>query len=314
MKKLKVAVVGFGHLGRWHADKVAKLDASELAYIVEPFESAQVKAREAHPECIITGDVSDVLGKVDAAIVVTPTSFHFEVVKTLLENDIHVFCEKPMTSTTEQALEIGEVLKGRNLVFQVGHSERCHQVWERRDEFSKYFEGAPTTRLNRVAEFKGRATDVDVVQDLMIHDIDLLLYLFKEKPISLSSKGYKIRTDKWDHVSTDFKFKSGLKANITVSRNHVKEMRNLEVTNSCGTLFFDLFENKLLVGAGDATEDFVQEVPYEKRDHLFIEQEKFYNSILKGDDIFVDYQDGLNAVEIIDKVLLSLDSGEETTL
>ncbi len=314
MKKLKVAVVGFGHLGRWHADKVEALEASELTYIVEPFEFAQAKAKEAHPKSIVTGEVSDILGKVDAAIVVTPTSFHFEVVKELLLNDIHVFCEKPMTSTTKQALEIGEILKEKKLIFQVGHSERCHQIWERRDEFSEYFEKAPTARLNRVAAFKGRATDVDVVQDLMIHDIDLLLYLFREKPISLSSKGYKVRTDKWDHVSTDFKFKSGLKANITVSRNHVKEMRNLEVTNKCGTLFFDLFENKLLVGSGKATEEFVQEIPYERRDHLLIEQDKFYRSILNGEEVFVNYQDGFNAVEIIDKVLLSLDNGEEISL
>ncbi|WP_372651887.1 Gfo/Idh/MocA family protein [Halobacteriovorax sp.] len=314
MKKLRVAVVGFGHLGRWHADKVSVLEASELAYIVEPFEQAQAKAKEAHPNTIVTTEVKDIIGKVDAAIVVTPTSFHYDVVKELLLNDIHVFCEKPMTSTPEQAVDIGEILEKKNLVFQVGHSERCHQIWERRDEFSKYFEEAPTARLNRVASFKGRATDVDVVQDLMIHDIDLLLYLFRERPVSLSSKGYKIRTDKWDHVSTDFTFKSGLRANITVSRNHVKEMRNLEVTNKCGTLFFDLFENKLLVGSGDAQEDFVQEIPYEKRDHLLIEQEKFYNSILNGDDIFVDFSAGINAVELIDKVLLSLDTEKEILL
>lgn len=314
MKKIRVAVVGYGHLGRWHADKVSVLEASELAYIVEPFEQAQAKAKQAHPTSIVTSEVKDIIGNVDAAIVVTPTSFHYEVVKELLQNDIHVFCEKPMTSTPEQAIDIGEILEKKNLVFQVGHSERCHQIWERRDEFSKYFENAPIARLNRVASFKGRATDVDVVQDLMIHDIDLLLYLFREKPVSLKSKGYKIRTDKWDHVSTDFTFKSGLSANITVSRNHVKEMRNLEVTNNCGTLFFDLFENKLLVGSAEAQEDFVQEIPYEKRDHLLIEQEKFYNSILNGDEIFVGYSDGINAVELIDKVLLSLDTEKEILL
>lgn len=314
MKKLKVAVVGYGHLGRWHADKVVALDSSELCFIVEPFKESQERAKENHPNVEVVASVSDIIGKVDAAIVVTPTSFHYEVVKELLSNDIHVFCEKPMTSTTEQALEIGEILKGRELVLQVGHSERCHQIWERRDEFSKFFESAPVARLNRVAAFKGRATDVDVVQDLMIHDIDLLLYLFREKPISLSSKGYKIRTDKWDHVSTDFNFKSGLKANITVSRNHVKEMRNLEVTNQHGTLFFDLFENKLLVGNAGDQSNFVDEIPYEKRDHLLIEQEKFYNSINKGDEIFVNYNDGLNAVELIDKVLLSLEKNEEIIL
>ncbi|CBW25491.1 putative oxidoreductase [Halobacteriovorax marinus SJ] len=314
MNNLKVAVVGYGHLGRWHADKVKAISESELSFIVEPFAEAREKAKEAHPDCQVVANVEDIFGKVDAAIVVTPTSYHFQVVKKLLEQDIHVFCEKPMTSTVSEAKEIGEILSKKSLTFQVGHSERCHQIWERREEYSNFFEFSPVARINRVAPFKGRATDVDVVQDLMIHDIDLLLYLFKEKPISLSSRGFKIRTDKWDHVSTDFNFSSGLKANITVSRNHVKEMRNLEVTNHCGTLFFDLFENKLLVGKGEEQSDFVKEIPYEKRDHLLIEQQRFYNSILKGDEIFVDYDAGLSAVVLIEKVLESLESGKEILL
>jgi len=312
LKKLNVAVVGFGHLGKWHADKVQTLGQSNLSYIVEPFSDSAKVAQDKFPECQVVSNVKEVIGKIDAAIVVTPTSFHFEVVKELLENDIHVFCEKPMTSTPEQARSIGNILKEKkSLIFQVGHSERCHQIWERRDEFKSYFENAPTVRINRVAAFKGRATDVDVVQDLMIHDIDLLFYLFRETPISLKSTGYKIRTDKWDHVSTDFYFKSGLKANITVGRNHVKEMRDVEVINEEGTLFFDLFSNELIVGPGRATEEFTKVIPYEKRDHLYIEQEKFYNSILKGEEVFVNFNDGLIAVEVIDKVLESLSKNTE---
>jgi predicted dehydrogenase len=315
LKTLNVAVIGYGHLGRWHADKVVALEQSNLKYIVDPFESSRIKAQEAHPEVEVVSSVNDVIGNIDAAIVVTPTSFHYEVVETLLKNDVHVFCEKPMTSTVDEAKKIGKILKDKpSLILQVGHSERCHQIWERREEFKDYFENAPTVRINRVAEFKGRATDVDVVQDLMIHDIDLLLYLMKETPISLRSTGYKIRTDKWDHVTSEFFFESGMKASITVGRNHIKEMRDVEIINSKGTLFFDLFANKLLVGAGSATEEFVEEIPYERRDHLLIEQDKFYNSILKGYDIFVDYNAGLVAVEIIEAVLKSLDTSNEVKL
>lgn len=315
MKKINVAVVGFGHLGKWHADKVQALEQSNLSYIVEPFSESAQLAKDKFPDCQVVSNINEVFGKVDAAIVVTPTSFHFEIVKELLENNIHVFCEKPMTSTPEQAKSIGNILKEKSeLIFQVGHSERCHQIWERRDEFKKYFENSPTVRINRVAAFKGRATDVDVVQDLMIHDIDLLLYLFREKPTSLKSTGFKMRTEKWDHVSTDFYFASGLKANITVGRNHVKEMRDVEVINNEGTLFFDLFSNELIVGSASTNEDFTKVIPYEKRDHLYIEQDKFYNSILKGDEVFVNYDDGLIAVEIIDKVLKSLDCRSEVTL
>ena len=315
LKRLNVAVVGYGHLGRWHADKVVALEQSNLKFIVDPFESSRKKAKELHPNVTVVTSVDEILGKVDAAIVVTPTSFHYEVVEVLLKNDIHVFCEKPMTSTVDEAKRIGRILDDKpSLILQVGHSERCHQIWERREEYKEYFENSPTVRINRVAEFKGRATDVDVVQDLMIHDIDLLLYLMKETPKSLRSTGYKIRTDKWDHVTTEFFFESGMKASITVGRNHVKEMRDVEIINSKGTLFFDLFANKLFVGSGSAIDSFVEEVPYEKRDHLIIEQDKFYNSILKGDEIFVDFKAGLAAVEIIEAVLKSLETSSEVIL
>ncbi|WP_164848479.1 Gfo/Idh/MocA family protein [Halobacteriovorax sp. HLS] len=315
MKQLNVAVIGYGHLGKWHADKVVALEQSHLRYIVDPFPGSRESAKQKHPDVEVVDSVDKILENVDAAIVVTPTSLHYEVVEKLLKSNIHVFCEKPMTSTIEHAKCIGDILKDRpGLIFQVGHSERCHQIWERKNEYEDYFRNSPTIRINRVAEFKGRATDVDVVQDLMIHDIDLLLYLLKEKPTSLRSTGYKIRTDKWDHVTTDFYFKSGVKASICVGRNHIKEMRDVEVINEKGTLFFDLFQNKLLVGAGAAQEKFVEEVPYEKRDHLLLEQNYFYNSILKSDPIFVDYQAGLDAVEIIDCVLRSLESKSEEEL
>ena len=315
LKQLNVAVIGYGHLGRWHADKVVALEQSNLKFIVDPFLESRENAKLKHPDVEVVESVDSILSEVDAAIVVTPTSLHYKVVEKLLKANIHVFCEKPMTSTVADARKIGELLKSNpSLIFQVGHSERCHQIWERKSEFSQYFENAPTVRINRVAEFKGRATDVDVVQDLMIHDIDLLLFLLNEKPTSLRSNGYKIRTDKWDHVTTDFYFKSGVKASICVSRNHIKEMRDVEVVNSKGSLFFDLFQNKLFVGAGNAKENFVEEVPYEKRDHLLIEQNHFYNSILNNDPIFVDYQAGLDAVEIIECVLRSLDSHLEESL
>lgn len=315
MSQLKVAVVGYGHLGKWHAQKVEALEQSNLSYIVEPLEESATVAKLAHPGCEVVSSIEDIYGKVDAAIIVTPTSYHYELTKQLLEHDIHVFCEKPMTSTLEQANEIGEILKKKkDLIFQVGHSERCHQIWERREELDPYFVEEPTVRINRIAAFKGRATDVDVVQDLMIHDIDLLLYLLKEKPTSVKSKGYKIRTDKWDYASSDFTFKSGIKANITVSRNHVKEMRDVEVVNKQGTVFFDLFANKLLIGSATATKDFVQEIPYDKRDHLLMEQDEFYNSIINKSEIFVDVQDGINAVRLIDKVLESLETGKEVKL
>lgn len=312
MNKVKVAVIGYGHLGRWHAQKAEAIANSDFIAIVEKFPEAQKKAKEAHPNIQVVSDIEEVMDQIDAAVIVTPTSFHYDLVIKLIENNKHVFCEKPMTSTFEQALKVDSLLKEKEgLVFQVGHSERCHQVWDYKKEYIDFFNSKAVVNINRYAPFKGRATDVDVVQDLMIHDIDLMLYLFEDMPVSVKSNGFKMRTDKWDHVSSDFSFENGRVVNITVGRNAAKEVRELVVTNEFGQLEFDLFQNRLLVAKSSEQSEFVKEISYERRDHLLVEQEKFYSSISTGEKVFVDIQDGLRAMEVIAKVNESLQTNKE---
>lgn len=316
MKKVKVAIVGFGHLGRWHVQKAEALETAELVGIVEPTPMGQDRARSAHPNTSVFKSVEEVMDLVDAFVIVTPTSFHFEIAEKCIKAGKHVFIEKPMTSTSEQALKLKEALGSQNKVVQVGHSERFHKVWDYRKEHPEFFEGKSTIRINRVAPFKGRATDVDVVQDLMIHDLDLLLFLMGEVPTHVESTGYKMRTDKWDHVSSDFTFSSGKRANITVGRNHIKEMRDVEISCEHGCLFFDLFANKMIFADAKAQteETYVVETPYDARDHLYIEQDHFYNSILENTPAIVDIDAGIKAVTLIDKVLESLDKDTKVAI
>src|SRR5690606_24875391 len=103
MEKVKVVVIGYGHLGKWHADKANVLDTCELVAIVEKFEPNQIAAKEKFPNVKVVSDYNDISSECDAAIIVTPTSFHFDLVMDLLAKDKHVFCEKPMTSTYEQS-------------------------------------------------------------------------------------------------------------------------------------------------------------------------------------------------------------------
>ena len=316
MSKLKVAVVGFGHLGKWHAQKAeAFSELAELKYIVEKFPAAQDAAKLAHPKVQVVDDIAKCMHDIDAAIVVTPTSFHFEVVEALLKNNKHVFCEKPVTETTAQALKLKELLAGKNLVLQVGHSERFHQAWERKEEFKKFFEAPAHITLKRVAPFKGRATDVDVVADLMIHDLDLLVYLFGERPISVTSIGFKMRTNRYDYVSSNFNFKSGHKATITVGRNQTKEVRELEISNKSGTLLVDLMRNEIQVAEGaNPGPEFVKIENYPKRDHLMLEHKHFYQSIHEQSAPVISIDDGIVAVNLIDKVLESLEKGCEVLI
>lgn len=311
MTKVKTAVIGYGFLGKWHAQKAAQLPAAELKFIVEKFPAAQDAARAAHPTVNVVADLHSVIPEIDAAIVVTPTSLHFEVAKVLLDAGKHVFCEKPLCSTTAQAEQLAQLAKAKGVVLQVGHSERCHQAWEKlRPQFSS-LRGPLTIRLDRYAAFKGRATDVDVVQDLMIHDIDLMLWLFGRKVLSVSAWGHKIRTKVWDHVTAQFTLEGGAQATLTMGRNHVHEVRALEVFHETGLVRVDLFANKIQTSPNVdvAPGVFTTEESYPKRDHLLIEQEAFYHAIQTKGAVMVTAQEGVRAVQLVEDVLKSLESG-----
>ncbi|MAX65539.1 MAG: Gfo/Idh/MocA family oxidoreductase [Bacteriovoracaceae bacterium] len=314
MNKVKVAVIGYGHLGKWHAQKADALENSELVAIVEPMEANRSAAKEAYSSVEVVADVKEIMDRIDAAVVVTPTSFHYEMVKDLLKNDKHVFCEKPLCSTYEEAIDLKSFL-GKSIL-QVGHSERCHEAWDKLARVFREQKTPRTIKITRQAAFKGRATDVDVVQDLMIHDIDLMLYLFGKKPIAVETIGHKIRTNKWDHVTAHFFLEGGDQVIITSGRNYVHEVRSLEVMSEQGCYYVDLFENSISYATDSKFDDgsFVKKDSYQKRDHLLIEQEKFYDAILDQKEPMVTYQDGVNAVLYVSKVLESLDENKRLTL
>ena len=309
MKIVDVVVVGYGHLGKWHCQKVDDLHSSKLAYIVEPNEENAKQAKENHPHTNVVKNLSECINDIHAGLVITPTSFHHQVSKELLENKKHVFCEKPLTSTASESLELEGLASIHDVVLQVGHSERCHQVWELRDLFNKFIPGSSII-INRFAPFKGRATDVDVVKDLMIHDIDLLFYVTGSYPIKVISHGQKIRTDKWDCVSSTFIFENGISAVINVGRNNCHEKRDVSLINEKGSFFVNLLESSYSISSNEVAggDDFVSTFEYPKRDHLLIEQEKFYDSILNKTETFVSASEGRRAVQIVEAVLRSLET------
>lgn len=315
MEKVKVAVLGYGHLGKWHTEKAFNLDEAELVAIVESYEPNQKLAQEKYPNVKVVSHIEDVINEIDAAIIVTPTSTHYELCQYLMKNNKHVFCEKPICPTLTEALKLEDSLPEGKVV-QVGHSERCHQIWESlRPKIHSI--GTPThIKITRVAAFKGRATDVDVVQDLMIHDLDLSKWLINEEVISVQAFGNKIRTGKWDHVTALIKFINGSSAMITSSRNHVKEIRSLEVSTDKGIHYVDLMNNEYSFATSGQFEngEYVETESYEKRDHLLMEQKEFYQAILNNKEPMVDYYDGVRAVRLVQAVTESLESGDEIKL
>jgi len=285
-------------------------DMAEFIAIVEKTPQGQEQARANHPGVRVVSDIKEVINEIDAAFVVTPTSTHFELVKYLIENNKHTFCEKPVCSNDAEAEKLKTIAQGKkDLVIQIGHSERFHEAWDR---LIPKFQELPTpftVRINRVAPFKGRATDVDVVQDLAIHDLDLLMYLFRQKPVQITATGIKIRTNKWDHANIHVKMENGCEAFIVVGRNHVKEIRDLEVISKEGMTYVDLFANKIHEASPSQFSDgtFVKEEAYPKRDHLMLEHRHFYISIESKKPSIVGLQDGLNAVHLIDCTLESME-------
>ena len=311
MNKVRVAVIGYGHLGKWHCQKVeVNQDFADFVAIVEKNPAGLEAAKANHPNVKVVSDIKEVINEIDAAFVVAPTSTHFELVKYLLENNKHIFCEKPLCSNDEEGTALLEIAKDKNVVLQVGHSERFHEAWDKlKDVFSKLTPPF-TVKINRVAPFKGRATDVDVVQDLAIHDLDLVLHLFKQKPIEVNAHGFKIRTTKWDHANIHLQLEDKSEAFISIGRNSVKEVRELEVMSSAGALTVDLFANKIYSATHSQFEDgsFVKEESYSKRDHLLLEHQHFYASVLKSLPPVIGLKDGLNAVHLVDCALKSMDT------
>jgi len=306
MKKLKVALVGHGHLGRWHLDKMLSHPDVQVIGVVEPNESQMELIKQKNTDLKVVKNLSEIISEIEAAIVATPTIYHFDIAKTLLENKKHVFCEKPITTTADEAKILEKLAQDNGLVFQCGHSERFHQVWEilQTSEYKNFFSRPSVWRLNRLGAFKGRATDVDVVADLMIHDLDLLCWFLQETPSNVSSVGKKIRTNKWDFVESSFHFKSKNFATIRVGRNHTHEVRDLEVVNELGTLRVDLLNLQVHFASNDSLE--IKTFPYEKRDHLKVEQEAFYRSILDKKPVVVDARAGVVAMEMLELVWKSL--------
>lgn len=318
MKKVSVALIGYGHLGKWHAEKAKLSNHANLVAIVDPGEKSQELAKEKFPDVKICSSIDDVIQDIDAALVVTPTSFHHKIVLKLLENNVHVFCEKPLTESLEQSLEIKNVLESKKqLLLQVGHSERVHEVWEKSLENTQFFnEDKAIAHFKRVAPYKGRATDVDVIQDLMIHDIDLAFYLFKQEAKVVRAFGEKIRTDKFDYVWAEVIFKGGFRATFIASRNDVLEQRTLEVINKHGTYMVDLFKNeyKMAKANEENSESYVVSHNYDKRDHLAYEQERFYGSILRGEDNFVGVNDAVKVARVMDAIKESILTHQEIIL
>lgn len=236
MSRLKLAVIGAGHLGRFHARVSAQLADARLVAVVDPVASARENLA-AETQCKPLVDFRDVIGLADAAIVATPTVLHYEIARELLLGGVHVLVEKPITTTVAQADDLVRLAERQQLVLQVGHIERFNPAFTAVcDQISdpKYI----TAR--RLSPFTFRSTDIGVVLDLMIHDIDAVLSLVRSPLSRVEAVGVSVMGQEEDIVDARLHFASGCIANLTASRVSYETARTMQVFTDqcCATIDF----------------------------------------------------------------------------
>jgi predicted dehydrogenase len=310
---IRTAVIGVGYLGRFHAQKYASLANSELVGVADPSAAAR-EGVGAELKVPAHADYRELLGRVDAVSIVTPTPSHFEVAKAFLEAGASVLVEKPMTVTTAEGEGLVEIAARARRILQVGHLERFNaavQAVQPTLSVPRFIESA------RLAPFKHRGTDVDVVLDLMIHDIDLILSIVRSPVVAVDAIGSSVFSKEIDIANARLRFANGCIANATASRVSLKTERKLRLFQDDAYLSLDL-QQKILtvirkgngVGADGMPQVAIEENTYEQGDALKAEIEAFLEAVATGKAPPVTGEDGLlalrTAVSITEQVASSM--------
>jgi predicted dehydrogenase len=310
---MRTAVVGVGYLGRFHAQKYAGLPDSQLVGIADPAPSARAAlSTELHVPA--HADYRVLLGQVDAVSVVTPTPLHFRVAKDFLESGAHVLLEKPMTATVQEGLELIETARRVGRVLQVGHLERFNAAVQAVQPIlgvPRFIESA------RLAPFKHRGTDVDVVLDLMIHDIDLILSIVRSPVVAVDAIGSSVFSKEIDIANARLRFANGCVANATASRVSLKTERRLRFFQDDAYVSLDLQQKVLTVirkaaalGDDGMPQVSIEENNYDQGDALKAEIAAFLHAAATGTAPLVSGEDGLlalrTAVSITEQVAKSM--------
>jgi predicted dehydrogenase len=307
---LRAGVIGVGYLGRFHAQKYALLDETELVGVMDSdLQRAEAVASECETSAF--SSYSDLIDKVDLISIAVPTHDHFSVARDCLAAGRHVLIEKPITQTVQEAEELIEIAKAQKVVFQVGHLERFNPAILALEGVLK----APMfIESHRMAPFKPRGTDVNVVLDLMIHDIDIILNLVRSDIKHIHAVGVPVLSDEVDIANARLQFESGCVANVTASRVSLEGMRKIRLFQSDAYISIDYQKRKIAVFRKGAGESHLPGLPdigmksdtFEQRDALLDEIKSFIQSILSHEVPVVSAEDGKKALDVAIRISQSL--------
>ncbi len=313
---LKIGVIGAGHLGKFHLNNWAAIEGVQLiGFCDTDYENAKVVAEKyAIPRFATTNELLDACDAVD---IVAPTTFHFELCEAAIKKGKHVFVEKPLANTMDEARALVKLAKEANIKFQVGHVERFNPAF-------LALKNMPLQpmfiEVHRLAQFNPRGTDVSVILDLMIHDIDIILHLVKSNVNYISANGVAVMSDTPDIANVRIEFDNGCVANLTSSRISMKKMRKMRLFQKDAYIGIDFLEKKTEVIKLNTPEDkdvftfdietnngkktiavanpIVQEV-----NAIKMELEEFKNAILTNTETAVPVLDGFRAMEVAHQIL-----------
>lgn len=303
-QKLKTAVVGMGYLGKFHAQKYAQIEKAELVGVVDLVEERACEwAEKLGTQAFF--DYRMLLGKVDAVSVVVPTDQHFSVAKDFLESGCDVLIEKPMATTLREAEDLIATAKMCRRVLQVGHLERFNPAFL---AVREHIRAPHFIEVHRLTSFRGRGVDVDVVLDLMIHDLDIVLSLVKAKWEKIHAVGVPVLTENVDIANARVQFEGGCVANFTASRISTDDQRRIRIFQPEAYLAVDYTAKKAAIlrrteiGPGGKRKIEGESIPVEPGDALEKEIRSFLECSRMRSVPRVSGEDGKMALALALKV------------
>jgi len=315
--KLKVAVIGTGHLGSIHARLWKRIENVELVGIYD-VDTDKAKALSNELSCKLFSSIEEVANNSNAITIAAPTTLHFDIARECVEHGKHCFIEKPITQTYYQAAELIELSKNKDVILQVGHVERFNPALL---ALKSYKIEPMFIEAHRLSQFKPRATDVSVIHDLMIHDIDIMLWLVKSKVVSVDANGVQVLTNTPDIANARIKFVNGCVANVTASRISAHPMRKMRVFQNNAYISMDfgnqevdvyriLKDNESIdkqspatmlgtIEAGLKNKKIIYEKPAVPEINAILEEQRsFANAIISGEKVAVTADEAAEALRI----------------
>ena len=317
---IKVGVIGAGHLGKIHLNILSNSNFNLIGFHDTDVENSEKLASEKG--YVFFKEIDSLINLIDAAVIVSPTTTHFEIAKKCIKKGKHIFVEKPLTTNSKEARIINKLAKEGTIIGQVGFVERYNQAFISCREFidkPKFIES------HRLSDFNPRGTDVSVIMDLMIHDIDIILNINQSKVKKIDASGVSIISSTPDIANARIEFENGCIANLTSSRISLKKMRKTRIFQDNAYISINFLEkdfqvvkirdkhtndneNSLVIknNLGQEKVIFFENPEIKEINSIEAELNDFFNSIKNKSESKVSLHDGLIALEVAEEIMSQL--------